>query len=902
MENSVQEIESILFGVYSPEEIIKNSVVQITSNKLGGDNSVYDERMGILDKDGTCPSCRKTALWCSGHFGHIELNHHVFHPMYYRMIISFLKCFCIKCYKFLLTDEHLKLDNILKYTREHRFNKILEKVEKIDLCYHCQNPKPKVVFVNTENNIYYVYKKNKVLVTEDDVSKIFENINDDDIVLLGFDPSCIHPKNLILSVIPVLPTISRPYIITEGVTCDDDLTVQYTEIVKANNHLKDTDLTEAKMQKYIQTLKFRIKTLMNNSQSKARLTNGRAIKAIKERISGKEGIIRGNLMGKRCDFTSRTVIGPEPTCRLDELIVPKDISTTLTIPETVNKYNIEQLTQIVNNNQAKFIKRGGKDKRLIIEYAKYKKPTKLNKGSIIVRNGKEIIVENPEKFHLQKGDKLKKGTKLEQVQLAEQNFINLKLGDVVERHLRDGDVVFLNRQPTLWKGSMLKKTVKLMDCKTFRFCLASTKTFNADFDGDEMNIHVPQNLEAKIELEELSSLSKNLINPQASKTNVSIVMDTLLGCYLMTKKDEKIEESTFFNLCMRGENEDNTDWSSTFILKKIQHIRRVLKELGKKPSAYTGKGLMSMILPDDFKFENKKFGLKIYKGVIYEGALDKGVFGGHNSIIQCLFKEYGYKIASKFVDNIQFLAVSWITYYGFSIGISDCLQKKKELINEVIYKGLIEAKSISESNQHPKIIEAKITSTLNKTKDIGLKIAKDAMDDDNGFTNTVMSGSKGDFFNIAQITGLVGQQNLSGGRIQPVLNKGRRTLPYYHFDGLGLEKEFESRGFIANSFMKGLNPREFFFHAMSGREGVSDTAMKTANSGYIQRKMVKIMEDLQVKYDGTVRNSVGNIVQWSYGGDGYDRSNTIIKNETAEVCDISRLAEKLNTQFEMKKI
>jgi DNA-directed RNA polymerase beta' subunit len=478
IEHEVKEVESIMFGLYSAEEIISNSVAKIIHPKLSGENSIYDERMGTLEKDKICESCKKSSMDCPGHFGHIELHHPIFHPMYYRMIISFLKCFCIKCYKFLLTEEHLKLDNILRFHGSKRFDKVLEKIEKVDMCYHCNNMCPKIMFVNKESAIYYVYKKTKVLVQEEDVKKVFDNISNNDVRLLGFNPDFIHPKNLIITVLPVLPPAARPYVVSDDVTCDDDLTMQYTEIIKANNHLEDKSIPDAKYQKYIQTLKFRVKTLMNNSQGKARLTNGRPIKAIKERISGKEGLIRGNLMGKRCNQTSRTVIGPEPTCRLDELIVPKDISKILTVQVTVNKYNEEELTRIVNNDEAQAILRGGK--RLALKYAIHRKQTKLLHGDIIIRNGKEIKVEDPDAFLLQRGDKFRRGNKEEFVQFKEKRFVNLQQGDIVERNLRNGDLVLLNRQPTLHKSSMLAKRVVLRDCKTFRFCLASTKAFNAD--------------------------------------------------------------------------------------------------------------------------------------------------------------------------------------------------------------------------------------------------------------------------------------------------------------------------------------------------------------------------------------------------------------------------------------
>ena len=181
-----------------------------------------------------------------------------------------------------------------------------------------------------------------------------------------------------------------------------------------------------------------------------------------------------------------------------------------------------------------------------------------------------------------------------------------------------------------------------------------------------------------------------------------------------------------------------------------------------------------------------------------------------------------------------------------------------------------------------------------------MRIAKEALADDNNFVATVTSGSKGDYFNIAQITGLLGQQNFTGQRIQPTLNNNRRTLPHYPFDIPDKETEYESKGFIKNSFIHGLNPREFWFHAVPGREGVTDTAMKTAQSGYIQRRMVKMGEDIKVDNDTTVRNSRGFIYQFQYGDDGLDGSQTVVKQGEPTVCDVSRLVDKLNLESELK--
>lgn len=317
-----------------------------------------------------------------------------------------------------------------------------------------------------------------------------------------------------------------------------------------------------------------------------------------------------------------------------------------------------------------------------------------------------------------------------------------------------------------------------------------------------------------------------MISAQGSRPNFAIVQDSLLGAYKMTKGNPKVTKEQFYNLSLC------LGFSTDVIVKKIQHIRKVLKETGKKVQCFTGRGLVSLIFPNDFyytcetKADPDEPVLKIYKGVLIEGALNKAVLGPvNNSIMQIINKEYGPDEASLFVDGIQFLTNNWLILAGFSIGIEDCIVKGKEQtekIADMIQKCYIEAEGIKNTTSHPGIREIRITGALSKARDVGLKIAKDSLDPQNNFLSTVKSGSKGDYFNVAQITGLLGQQNLLGKRVNPVLNNGKRTLPHYPMEIDDLKMEYESRGFIENSFIKGLNPRQFFFHACSGREGCSD--------------------------------------------------------------------------------
>lgn len=370
----------------------------------------------------------------------------------------------------------------------------------------------------------------------------------------------------------------------------------------------------------------------------------------------------------------------------------------------------------------------------------------------------------------------------------------------------------------------------------------------------------------------------------------------------MTQGIKKIKKDQFFNLLGKIKLKDDP-------ISRIQHVRRILKEKGKKVQCFTGKGLFSMFLPKNLIYEKKNNGdpaepiVKIWRGVLYEGTLNKSILGAsHNSLIQIINKEYGPEAACYFIDCVQFITNNWLMIEGFTVGLGDCLvtsPQKQQEIRDVIKKCYIEAEGLKSTTTHTNIREMRINAALNKAKDIGLRIAKGSLDKSNNFLTTVQSGSKGAVFNIAQITGLLGQQNLKGRRVPLYLSQGRRTLPHYPFGELPPEMEYESRGFIASSFIHGLNPREFYFHAMSGREGISDTAMGTATSGYMQRRIVKLTEDIKIQYDGTVRDIVGNIYQVAYGETGIDPSRTVKVEGKQEICDVSRIVARLNMQHEV---
>lgn len=309
----VHDIDMMAFGIMSAEDIKKMAVAKLDSVKLTGPGSVYDERMGLSDSDKKCPTCNlKTECW--GHFGYIEFVEPILHPMLYKITATFLKCFCKICYRLIILEDQIELAGLHKLTDDRKFVKILEKLEKTDICAHCSAPQPKITYKQKDSTISMEYKQKKndgnakisVVLTVDDIKKIFDGITDHDVRTLGLDPTLTHPRNFVMTVLPVIPPCSRPYVIADGNTCDDDLTYQYNEIIKINNQLASPETIKLKkgekredaIIRLGQSMKFRVSTLMNNSKGRAKHpTDSRPLKCLKQRLVGKGGRIRFNLMG-----------------------------------------------------------------------------------------------------------------------------------------------------------------------------------------------------------------------------------------------------------------------------------------------------------------------------------------------------------------------------------------------------------------------------------------------------------------------------------------------------------------------------------------------------------------------------------------------------------------------------
>jgi DNA-directed RNA polymerase II subunit RPB1 len=681
--------------------------------------------------------------------------------------------------------------------------------------------------------------KEKKVISAEQALAIFKRISDPDLRDMGMNLDYARPEWLLVTVLPVPPPPVRPSISMDGtgqgLRNEDDLTYKLGDIIRANGNVKQA-IREGSpahiANDFEQLLQYHVATYMDNDiagQPRALQKSGRPVKAIRARLKGKEGRLRGNLMGKRVDFSARTVITGDANLSLDEVGVPRSIARTLTYPETVTPYNIGRLHQLVQNGPN----------------------------------------EHPGAKYVMRAD----GTRIDLRHHKRAGQISLEYGWKVERHLIDGDYIIFNRQPSLHKESMMGHRVRVMPYSTFRLNLSVTSPYNADFDGDEMNLHVPQSEETRAEVKELCMVPINIVSPQKNAPLMGIVQDSLAGVYKLCRRDTFLTKEQVMNVMLWVPN-----WNGIIPQPAILKPR----------PRWTGKQIISMVIPKIVSLqassdpaENAPLadgGLLIQSGQLMYGLLMKKFVGAAaGGIVHVVYNEHGPEAAMKFLNGVQSVVNYWLLHAGHSIGIGDTIPDKKtiDLVQGHIdeKKALVdEYTQLATANKLEALpgmniretFENKVSKALNDARDLAGTTTQKSLKDLNNAVTMALSGSKGSSINISQMTALVGQQIVEGKRIP--FGFKYRTLPHFTKD----DYSPEARGFVENSYLRGLTPSEFFFHAMAGREGLIDTAVKTAETGYIQRRLVKALEDVSARYDGTIRNSLGDIIQFLYGEDGLD--------------------------------
>jgi DNA-directed RNA polymerase subunit A' len=845
MKHQVNEkIQSIVFGIFSPKQIMDGSTAKVVTPELYDregypvDGGLMDLRLGVIDPGLRCKTCGQKLKECPGHFGFIELARPVVHINFVRHILDLLKSTCKSCARVLIPDENLKKYTVQleKVGREEGFEARRKKIKLIvnkyklkEKCPYCDTKQEKIKLEKP-----YSYYENDIRLSPIEVRARLEKVSDEDLEVFGFKPSEFRPEWLIITVLQIPPVTMRPSITLEsGERSEDDLTHKLGDIVRINQRLFENinaGAPEVIIEDLWDLLQYHITTFFNNEVPQlppARHRGGQVLKTLASRISSKEGRIRHNLAGKRTDFSARTVISPDPLIGLNEVGVPAKMAMNLTVPERVTEWNLEYLKKYIENGNKKY------------PGANYVLKADGKRKTITAETQAEILEE-------------------------------LEPGYIVERHLINGDIALFNRQPSLHRMSMMCHKVKVLPGRTFRLNPAVCNPYNADFDGDEMNLHIPQTEEARAEAYVLMLVETQIISPRYGLSVVGCIQDGITGNYLLTKE----------LVLSRNEAVDLLYTCGVDDLSDLPNGDKI-----------DGKEVFSLLLPKDFNFIGKdKSGndVKIVNGKLKSGYMDKANLGQESGLmLRNIYEGYGPSFTADLLGKISRLGTTILARRGFSIGLADMDLEVEtiEEIREVILKAEEEVAKLIKIFHDGKLeslpgrtvsetLELRIMEALNKARNKSGMVAMKQVKDSAALV-MAKSGARGNPLNIAQMTAVVGQQALRGKRIE----KGytNRTLPYFTKHDLSPK----SRGFIKSNYKEGMNPYEYFFGAMTGRDALMDTALRTPKSGYLYRRLSNAMQDLKVEYDGTVRDASRKIVQFLYGEDGLDVSKT--KNGVLDV-------------------
>jgi len=646
--SDVYDISEVKFGLLNPEALKKASVCHVIvpetyEGSEPKENGLFDTRMGVIERGRICPTDEYDHTITPGYFGHIELPLPVYWVQHMDTISKLLRCVCIRCANVLFDKSN---PAIMKELKKRNGAAAFKWVS--DLCSKASNKKcafnggcnaiqphiyRKVIAEKMKTNdvISTVHieaeyntdafkdaseKKMKFVLPVEHILNIFKRITNENSVLLGFDPVDARPEWMICTVVPVSPPAVRPSVRQDNnQRAEDDLTSKFADIIKSTITLKreiekslkkSTDADREASNRLIEgarsSVQYHIATLVDNESKNIPVStrrSGQPLKMIRQRIRSKDGRIRSNIMGKRVDFSGRTVVDVDPNISIDEYGVPEKIAMNLTIPETVTKYNKTRLYKYVRNGP--HVHPGARQ--------------------IIKMNYDENGIAHQENIFLQHIDR---------------ESIILEEGDVVDRHLIDGDIGLFNRQPTLHRMNMMAHKVKVMTGKTFRLNVYATPAYNADFDGDEMNTHIPQNIETSNELFELAAVPTQIIKPATSTPIIEVKEDTLTAAYLITLPHIRISKREFSNLLM-------TNHHFTGIFPKPQ-----------EDGYWRGQDLFSLFLPDiSFKKNNNNYDhnpipdntVIVENGVFKQGILDKTIIG--HTLIQMIYDSFGANAVSE---------------------------------------------------------------------------------------------------------------------------------------------------------------------------------------------------------------------------------------------------------------
>ncbi len=952
-QHAPKEIHSLSFGLMDPEEYREMSATKVITADTYDDDGfpidmgLMDPRLGVIDPGLECKTCGKHSGSCNGHFGHIELAAPVIHVGFNKLIRRLLRGTCRNCSRLTpvdgskyadlseaseAADEKLRefrgnldearslrqdlSDELKSAMRTCRRSSSDTNEDKCPYCgevqYDIKHEKPTTYyevqrvlasdyperiaqamepdeedgervtppeladetgidpgrvqeilsgsFRPRESDREAIEDALDVDLTEEDMNKLmpsdirdwFEDIPDDDLESIGVSADKSRPEWMILTVLPVPPVTARPSItLDNGQRSEDDLTHKLVDIIRINQRFmenREAGAPQLIIEDLWELLQYHVTTFMDNEISgtpPARHRSGRPLKTLSQRLKGKEGRFRGSLSGKRVNFSARTVISPDPTLSLNEVGVPDRVASEMTQTMNVNERNLDEARRYVANGP------------------------ETHPGANYVRrpDGRRLKV-----------------TEKNCEELAEK----VEAGWEVSRHLIDGDIIIFNRQPSLHRMSIMAHEVVVMPYKTFRLNTTVCPPYNADFDGDEMNMHALQNEEARAEARVLMRVQEQMLSPRFGENILGAIQDHVTATYLLTNTNPEFNET------------QSLDLLRTTRIDELPDPDRVDDD---GTEYWTGRKLFSELLPDglDLEFTSSAGDtVLIEDGQLLQGTIDEdavGAFGGE--VVDTIAKQFSKTRARIFINEVSSLAIRTIMHFGFSISIDDesIPPEAQEQVDEAIdgaydrVQELIETYERGELESLPgrtvdETLEMKIMQALGKARDSAGDIAEDHFADDNPAVVMAESGARGSMLNLTQMAGCVGQQAVRGERI----NRGYEDRTLSHFEPNDLSAE--AHGFVEHSYREGLDPKEFFFHAMGGREGLVDTAVRTSKSGYLQRRLINALSELETQYDGTVRDTSDTVVQFEFGEDGTSPVEVSSSQEKAAV-DVEEITNRV---------
>jgi len=773
-------VKVVEFSVLSPMQIKKLSCVEITRPELYDadgypvEHGIVDPRMGVVDPGVVCRTCGSRLGECMGHFGHIELIKPVIHPVFAAKIYAVIQAVCHKCGKITAPEDAKGAAQCAK--------------KRAEKCPHCGEKQHKIRYEKPTS-----YYEGGRQLTVDEIRARFERIPEEELKRLRFKGG--RPEWMIITILPVPPITDRPSIVLDtGERSEDDLTHKLVDIVRINERLKkslDIGAPEFLIEDIIELLQYHVATYIKNDLANvppARHRSGRPLKTLAQRLIGKEGRFRFNLTGKRVNFSARSVISPDNFIDIDEVGIPEVIARTLTVPEKVTEQNLEDIRKFITNAH------------------------KYPGANYVIRI-----------------DGLKKKITEETKEMISQEIMP---GYTVERHLMDGDWVIFNRQPSLHRMSMMGHRARIMPGKTFRLHLCATTPYNADFDGDEMNLHVVQTEEARAEIKSLLSVEKHIRTPRYGLPIIGAKQDHLMGLFFLTHDKVTLTKQEVSNLAFTLNVDVNLD-----------------------KDTYTGKEVFSMLLlPPDMNYKGKtktNEEVLIEDGLLKKGYIDvKAIGSEHGGLLNKINLVYGDEIGGRFLNNLVKLSLLFLTSYNYTISINDYnvdaegIKDMQKIIKKRLDK-FVQSEGAPEEQGNLERILTEVEA-----------IVKEHLPKESYARVAAETGARGNMVSVAQITGCLGQEKLKGSKI----TRGYygRVLPFFKLHDVNPS----AYGFVRHGYREGLTPIEFFFDAMHGREGLSDTALKTKHSGYLERRLVNSLHDLKIKQDGTVRDETNRIVQF----------------------------------------